>query len=118
MSQVTPTTIPLRNQLRSHWIVTVSALLALLATAAVVLVLVLDNESADTGSVAQSSQPALRSDGGPDESAVAASVGSAQVPESKAYVSESRIAASLSTVPEPQPAGPDESKIAASIAGH
>jgi hypothetical protein len=120
MSQVTHSPIPLRTQLRSHWIVAVSALLALLATAAVVLVLVLDNESRDTGgSVAQSSHSALRSDGGPDESSVAASVGSApkaEVPESSAYVSESRIAASLSTATEPQPR-PDESRIAASIAG-
>ena len=116
MSQV-PHTIPLKNQIRNHWIVAVSALLALLATAAVVLVLAIDGGSTDASTpVAQSSHPAARSDGGPDESAVAASVGS----RTNAGVDESRIAVSIGSAGDraPTPASrPDESRIAASI-GH
>jgi hypothetical protein len=73
----------------------VSALLALLATAAVVLVLAIDGGSSD--SVAQKAQPALRSDGGPDESAVANSITQTPQPDRRggAYVAESRIAAAI-----------------------
>jgi hypothetical protein len=78
--------------IRHHWIVALSALLALLATAAVVLVLAIDGSSSER--VATQPGAALRADGGPEESAVASSVGQAQ--PGTAYVSESRIAAAIS----------------------
>jgi hypothetical protein len=133
MSQVTQSTVSIRNQLRAHWIVALSALLALLATAAVVLVVAIDSgPSITSGSVAEQ-QPALRADGGPDESAVAASIGSpssAGPDESRTASSiagttlrptggpdESSVAASLPKTATPS-GGPDESATAASIAGH
>jgi hypothetical protein len=70
MSQVASPAVS--SQIRRHWVLAFSALLALLATAAVVLILALDGGSSE--SVAQTARPALRSDGGPDESAVAASI--------------------------------------------
>jgi hypothetical protein len=76
MSQLTHPGASVTDQLRAHWILALSALVALFATAAVVLVLAIDGGSADTSTAAEQSQAALRSDGGPDESAVAASVGS------------------------------------------
>jgi hypothetical protein len=133
MSQLTQP-ISVREQLRAHWVLALSALLALAATAAVVLVLAIEGGSSETTSAAQQSQPAVRSDGGPDESAVALSVGSRVSPGP----SESTIAATVSgSVParptggywesadprssyQPAPAegtgGPDESSIAASVA--
>jgi hypothetical protein len=96
MSQVTHATFP--NQLRSHWLLAVSALVALMVTVAIVLVIAADGGSAETsGPVAKASHPAARSDGGPDESSVAAAVsGPVKVQDSRAYVSESNIAAAIS----------------------
>jgi hypothetical protein len=130
MSQLTHP-ISVRSQLRSHWVLTLSALLALAATAAVVLVLAIDGGSSETTTAAQQSQAAVRSDGGPDESAVAASLGSRISPAP----SESTIAAAVGgsvtsgywesgdprSSYQPAPAesagGPDESSIAATISG-
>jgi hypothetical protein len=115
MSQVPHTAIPLTNQIRNHWIVALSALLALLATAAVVLALAIDGGSMKASApVAQSSHQAARSDGGPAESAVAAAVGS----RTSAAPDESKIAASIGSASEPAPPAsrPDETKVAASIA--
>jgi hypothetical protein len=114
MSQVSNTTIPLSNQLRQHWIVAVSALLALLATAAVVLVLAIDGGSADTS--AQGVQHAARADGGPEESAVAASIGARPIQRPD----ESATAAAVGSGREPAPTvdRPDESRVAASIYTH
>jgi hypothetical protein len=115
MSQVPHEAIPLTNQIRNHWIVALSALLALMATVAVVLVLAIDGGSTPASApVAQGSQPAARSYGGPDESAVAAAVGSRPT---TLRPDESKIAASIGSASEPAPlAGrPDESKVAAAI---
>jgi len=129
MSQLTQP-ISVKQQLRAHWVLALSALLALAATAAVVLVLAFEDGSSETTSAAQQSQPAVRSDGGPNESAVAASIGSRISPAP----SESAIAAAVggsstsgyweSVDPrssyQPAPAdagGPDESRIAATISG-
>ena len=130
MSQLTQP-ISVREQLRAHWVLALSALLALAATIAVVLVLALEGGSSETTTAAQQSQPAARSDGGPDESSVAASVGSRMSPAP----SESTIAAAVagsspsgyweSADPrssyQPAPAentgGPDEAAIAATISG-
>jgi len=99
MSQVSHTAIPLSDQIRNHWIVALSALLALVATIAVVLALAIDGGSTKASApVAQSSHQVARSDGGPDESKVAASIGSA------------------SDESAPSASRPDESKVAASIA--
>ena len=49
MSQVTSPTLSTRSQLRVHWVAALSALLALLATAAVVLVLAIDSGSTGIG---------------------------------------------------------------------
>ena len=130
MSQLTQP-ISVREQLRAHWVLALSALLALAATIAVVLVLALEGGSSVTTTAAQQSQPAVRSDGGPDESSVAASVGPGLSPAP----SESTIAAAVagsfpsgywqSADPrssyQPAPAEntgrPDEAAIAASISG-
>jgi hypothetical protein len=129
MSQLTQP-ISVREQLRAHWVLALSALLALAATVAVVLVLAIEGGSSETTTAAQRSQPAVRSDGGPNESAVAVSVGSRMSPAP----SESTIAAAVAgSVPggywesvdprssyQPAPAegtgGLDESSIAASVA--
>jgi hypothetical protein len=108
MSQVTQPTLSARSQLRAHWIAALSALLALLATAAVVLVLAIDGGSSGPGgSVAERQQPALRLDGGPDESAVAAAIGSRLA--TSVRPDESTIAASVGSRPS---TGPDESAVA------
>jgi hypothetical protein len=93
MSQVVSHTATLRDQARHHWAIALAGLLALLATTAVVLVLAIDGGSSE--SVAQKAGPALRTDGGPEETGVAASVGNAQPDGSRAYVSESRVAAAI-----------------------
>jgi hypothetical protein len=98
MSQVVSPTATLRNQARHHRLVALSALLALLATTAVVLVLAIDGGSSD--SVTLKAQPALRTDGGPNESAVAASIAQTPNPASRTD------------------GGPEESAVAAAIGGH
>jgi hypothetical protein len=119
MSQVSPTAIPLTDQIRNHWIVALSALLALLATIAVVLALAIDGGSTKVSApVAESSQQAVRSDGGPDESKIAASIGSAGGSAPLASrPDESNVAASIGSASESAPLAsrPDESKVAASI---
>ena len=106
--------LPLTRQLSAHRTVALAALLALLATVAVVLVLAIDGGSTATDPVSRTGQPAARSDGGPEESAVAASVGT---PASAGRPEESAIGASISAgASEPATAGrPDESGVAASI---
>src|SRR5215218_734649 len=113
MSQFTHPGVSVANQVRAHWILALSALLALLATTAVALVLAIDGGSLDTNTAADQPQPALRTDGGPDESAVAASVGS----QTSAGPSESAIAASIGGADHKRTTGgPDESNVAASLA--
>jgi hypothetical protein len=113
MSQLTHPGISVRQQLRSHWILALSALLALLATAAIVLVLAIDGGSSETSTAIEQPQPALRADGGPDESAVAASVGS----RASAGPSESSVAATIGgPVAERHTGGPNESVVASSLA--
>lgn len=112
MSELTPSAASVAHPLRAHRIAVLSAILALLAVAAVVLVLAIDDESASQ-SVSQSPQPALRADSGPEESAVAASIGS----QPSAGPSESRVAAAVSAATAPQQPRPDEAGIAAAISG-
>lgn len=113
MSQVSHPTISIRTQLRAHQIAWLAALLALVATATVVLILAIDGGQSTTNSVTGQPQPALRSDGGPNESSVAASVGS----RPSTGPSESRIAASIGGGTVRPTGGPDEAATAASISG-
>jgi hypothetical protein len=91
MSQATKS-LPLKHQLSAYRVLAVSALLALLATAAVVLALTIDGGSTQTSAVAgQSTHPRVLWNGRPAESAIAASVGS----QTSAGPDESRIAAAI-----------------------
>jgi hypothetical protein len=117
MSHVAQPTLSTRSQLRAHWVVAVSALAALLAAVAVVLVLVIDDGASTATSRNAAPQAAIRSDGGPNESAVAASVGtrSSPVPDEAAIAASVR---ALGAGPyQPASEGPDESAVAASISG-
>jgi hypothetical protein len=118
MSQVTSPTAALRSQVAEHRIVALSALLALLATAAVVLVLAIDGGTSDTSSVAQKAQPALRSDGGPEESHVAAAASAPASPGPVESHTAAAIGAGTQAQSEPSRAYVSESRIAAAIAGH
>jgi hypothetical protein len=85
MSQATQS-IPLKHQLSAHRVLAVSALLALLATAAVVLVLTIDGGSTQTGAAAgQSTHPRV-----PDESRIAATIGSGAAPSGTGDTSQTR----------------------------
>jgi len=136
MSQFSHPTISVKSQLQAHRAAWLAALLTLLATGAVVLVLAIDGGSSTDDSVAGSSQPAVRADGGPSESSVAATVGSRPSPSARPSESriaaavggagvtrpsgrpdESTVAASLSTSSRPRHAGPDEAATAAAISG-
>ena len=119
MSQVTHPTLSTRSQFRAHKVAVLSALIALLAIAAIVLVLAIDGGSSGTGtSAAAGQQPALRVDGGPDEAAVAATVGAQAAPS--AGPKESVIGMSISRaapVPQYRTGGPNESAVASAVSG-
>jgi hypothetical protein len=115
MSHVAQPKLRVPGRLGKHRLAALAALLALVATAAVVLALA----SADNGltsSFGDLPNPAARTDGGPEESSVAATIGS-QPPASRP--DESRIAAALGSAREPAaaPSRPDESSVAAAISG-
>jgi len=112
MSQVTQPAISVHDQIRAHWVVALSALLALLAAAAVSLALAIDSGPSTSASIAEQ-QPAVRPDGGPDESAVAASIGS----RPSARPDESTVAAAIAGTTNPGSGRPDESTVAAAISG-
>ena len=75
MSQVTHPTMPLSAQLKSHRLVALAGLLALLGAAAVALVLAI-GDGPSTTSVAERPLSTARADGGPEESSVAVAVAS------------------------------------------
>jgi hypothetical protein len=112
MSQATQS-LSLKHQLSAHRALAVSALLALLATAAVVLALTIDVGTTQTSAPAGlSSHPRYLSNGvlaesavaaRPDESAIAASIGSAGEATTAARPDESAIAASVGSASEPAP---------------
>ena len=119
MSQVTQPKVHFGAQIRAHRMLALAALFALLATAGVVLAIALaDNQS--TSTVSDQPVSAVRSDGGPEESAVAASVGS----RAASRPDESKVAAAI-TVRGVNPAigtpaqapRPDESAVATGISG-
>ena len=95
MSEATQSRAQLPSVARPSRTVWLAAALALAATIAVVLIFTLGGESSkSTTPVSAQSHPSLRSDGGPEESGIAATIGSG---------AES---------------GPDESRIAAYVSGH
>lgn len=97
MSQVSHPSISGSAQLRPHRTVVLSGLLALVAATAVFLVLAFgdDPPSSSQGSGTAQSQPSARADGGPDESRVAAAVGTRAAPIIT-RPDESRTAAAIS----------------------
>jgi len=107
---------PIHLSRRSAWL---AALMTLAVTGAVVLVIAISGDSSsDTTSAGAQAQPTLRSDGGPEESGVAASVGS----RASAGPSESATAGAIGRGSSPYGAtsasGPDESSTAAALSGH
>jgi hypothetical protein len=121
MSHVGHSTLSTRSQLRAQWIVAISALVALVAATAVALVLFVGDSGTTASKSIARPHAAIRSDGGPNESAVAASVGT----QPSAGPDESSIAASIGGPsiaapiggPKMRPTGPDESTVATSIPG-
>jgi hypothetical protein len=100
MSHVAQPKLQTTGQLRKHRLVALAALLALVATVGVVLVLAIADHPS-TSSVADLPQQVMRADGGPQESSVAAAIGS-QPPVIRP--DESRIAAAIGSAREPAPA--------------
>jgi hypothetical protein len=113
MSHVTHPKLQLAGQLRAHRLIALVALFALVATAAVVLMLAI-GDSSPTSSTANPPQAAERVDGGPEESGVAAAIGSQPT---VAAPDESKIAAALGSGGESAPVAtrPEESAVAAAI---
>lgn len=113
MSHVTHPRLHPAGWVRAHRLIALAALLALLATAAVMLVPTIGGNSS-ISSVADHPAPAVRS--GPDESVVAAAVGSQP---SVIRPDESRIAAAIGSASEGSisPTRPDESTVASAIYG-
>ena len=106
MSQLTPANVSATRELRTHWMLGLSALFALAATVAVVLVLAIDGATSHTRAAPDQPQAAQRSDAGPDASAVDASV--ASDPSSARPIGESLPASHGPAAPkaEPGPARP------------
>ena len=106
MSQATQS-LSLKHQLSAHRALAVSALLALLATAAVVLALTIDVGTTQTSAPAGlSSHPRYLSNGVLAESAVPAiapSIGSASEPTTAARPDESAVAASIGSAGDASP---------------
>jgi hypothetical protein len=104
-------------QLRALLAVAMIAVVGL--TAAVVILAIQDDSNTIIRSVSQTSAPsasAIRSDGGPEESAVASTLG---LPPRAAGPSESTIAAAVGSreAPAPSTGGPDESAVANAVSG-
>jgi hypothetical protein len=98
-----------------------AALVLLLATAAVVVVIALsDDSSSGTDVSAGQSQPALRSGGGPEESATAHTVGPrvGGAGFSSGPNEASTAAAVGSGAPSVSATGPNEASTAAALGGH
>jgi hypothetical protein len=106
------------NHLRAMLAVAIVVVIGL--TVAVVILAAEDDSGANLGSAAQVSTPdaagATRSDGGPEESAVA---GAVTLPSATAGSEESRIAAAIGSGGAGSTAtgGPDENVVARAIAG-
>jgi hypothetical protein len=114
MSQPTHPRVPLYGQLRDHRLIALAGLLALAATAAVMLALAIGSSSSSSSTV-QAPRTAVRADGGPEESGVAAAIS----PRPTLAADESRIAAAIGSgrVVVPTAPAPDESAVAAAVSG-
>lgn len=112
MSQLSYPRAPL-TRIRGHRLLALAALLALVATAAVLLALAIGQDSSSTSPLDRH-QAAIRADGGPEESGVAATVaGQSAV----AAPDESKIAAAIGSDGGSTSTAPrhDESDVAAAI---
>jgi hypothetical protein len=120
MANITPTQIPVVTvRVRPHRLIWLAAAVALALAAVLAAILISGSNDSDRYKGAPSAQTqnrfdAVRADGGPEETGVAASVGS-QPPGVAA--DESRIAAAIGSGRKPAPAETrlDESRIAAAI---
>ena len=114
MSHATHLPVQPTGWIRTHRAIALAALFAFLTTAAVVLVLALGG-SEPTSSTAGQPTPSSRISG-PDESAVAAAVGSQP---SVIGPEESNVAAAIGATGEgsTERTGPDESAVASAISG-
>ena len=110
MSFPTHPGVPLSGRIRAHRLIALAAVLALAATTAVLIAVAIGTNSTSS-SAGYARVAAVRSDGGPEESGVAAAV--SPRPSVAASTDESRIAAAIS--PRPTVAATDESRIAAAI---
>ena len=116
MSHVAHPTLSARSQLRAHWIVAISAVLALLAAAAVTLVLILDNgASTVSGSVARAAggRP-LRRRSQRERSRGSRSPRAERGPPTR---HRGRLVDPERRAVQDDPTGPSESAVAASISG-
>lgn len=99
MSHLNHATIALSARFRSHWMLALAALLALAATAALVIALaVSDNPSASSASgQREAAVPARVPVTAPDESKTAAAIGAGrEVPVTSVRPDESAVAAAIS----------------------
>ena len=114
MSHLSYPSAPL-TRIREHRLLALAAVLALVATGAVVLALTLGQNSSTT-STAGRHQAAVRADSGPEETGVAAAIA---VQPIVARPDESKIAAAIGSGRESVPVAPrpDESAVAAGISG-
>jgi hypothetical protein len=107
--------VVLRSHYRQLRALVAILMIALVGLSTTVVMLAVDDEGTTTVQSAQ--QASTRTDGGPEESQVAASIAS---PPNVAQPDESKIAAAISKGVEPttpDTSRPDESRVAASIAG-
>ena len=114
MSHLSYPSAPL-TRIREHRLLALAALLALVATAAVVLALTLGQNSSTTSTAGQH-QAAVRADGGPEETGVAAAIAGQPTVGGP---DESKIASAIGSGSESVPVAhrPDESAVAAAISG-
>jgi hypothetical protein len=111
--------VVLRSQYRLLRSLLAVAMIAVVGLTAAVVILATDDESTtQLGSasqlISQDSADAARSDGGPEESAVAASVGTQPT---VAGPDESSVAAAIGTADDRATGGPDESIVAGTVSG-
>ena len=97
MSQLTHPKPQLVGQIRSHKLIAVSALLALLATTALVLVLAIGDSTSTTTSAVDRPAPTVRADNGPEETAAAINRGyEPPTPTAPVRPDESTVASAIS----------------------
>jgi hypothetical protein len=125
MSQATVSTqhpaVVLRSRYQQLRALLAVAMIAVVGLSAAVVILAIDNDGATSfGSASQVSTPsqatAIRSDGGPEESALAATLGSRPT---AAHPDESKTAVAVGSgeVSSTETGGPDESAVASAISG-